>query len=108
MEENGIKVEFGLTANDYATHRAGFPDSFFDRLAARFRLGQDIVIVDRLGIESPRGVIYLSGVIQDLTNPQLELSGRVRLQSEDQSQVNLNFRVTGPAGRPQIKMTSLK
>ncbi len=25
-------VDFGLTAGDYATHRAGFPDSFFDLL----------------------------------------------------------------------------
>ncbi len=27
-----MKPNFGLTANDYATHRAGFPDSLFDRL----------------------------------------------------------------------------
>ena len=25
-------VDFGLTAGDYATHRAGFPNSFFDLL----------------------------------------------------------------------------
>ena len=25
-------VDFGLTADDYSTHRAGFPDSFFDRI----------------------------------------------------------------------------
>jgi SAM-dependent methyltransferase len=28
-----LKVDFGLTARDYATHRAGFPDSLFQRLA---------------------------------------------------------------------------
>jgi SAM-dependent methyltransferase len=27
--------DFGKVANDYATHRAGFPDSFYERLAAR-------------------------------------------------------------------------
>ncbi len=27
--------DFGKTAADYVTHRAGFPDSFFERLAAR-------------------------------------------------------------------------
>jgi SAM-dependent methyltransferase len=27
-------VQFGKTASDYARHRAGFPDAFFDRLAA--------------------------------------------------------------------------
>ena len=27
-------IDFGRTADDYARHRAGFPDAFFDRLAA--------------------------------------------------------------------------
>jgi SAM-dependent methyltransferase len=27
-------IDFGRTADDYATHRAGFPDALFDRLAA--------------------------------------------------------------------------
>ena len=27
-----MAIDFGKTAEDYATHRAGFPDSFFDRL----------------------------------------------------------------------------
>src|SRR5215468_8180096 len=29
-----LEPDFGATAADYATHRAGFPDSFFARLAA--------------------------------------------------------------------------
>lgn len=29
-----MDIDFGKTADDYATHRAGFPDSFFDRLLA--------------------------------------------------------------------------
>jgi len=29
------QIDFGLTVNDYAKHRAGFPDSLFDRLIAR-------------------------------------------------------------------------
>jgi len=29
-----MKVDFGNTAQDYARHRAGFPNSFFERLAA--------------------------------------------------------------------------
>jgi SAM-dependent methyltransferase len=39
------KAEFGRTAEDYAAHRAGFPESFFDRLLP-FGIGlpgQDIV-----------------------------------------------------------------
>jgi SAM-dependent methyltransferase len=30
-----LKVDFGLTARDYAVHRAGFPDSLFQRLKQR-------------------------------------------------------------------------
>ncbi|AFY34365.1 class I SAM-dependent methyltransferase [Calothrix sp. PCC 7507] len=28
-----MKIDFGLTAGDYAKHRAGFPSSFFDKLS---------------------------------------------------------------------------
>ncbi|OUL31168.1 SAM-dependent methyltransferase [Nostoc sp. RF31YmG] len=28
-----MKIDFGITANDYAKHRAGFPSSLFDRLS---------------------------------------------------------------------------
>ena len=28
-----VNVDFGLTVNDYAKHRAGFPESFFERVA---------------------------------------------------------------------------
>ncbi|BAY07074.1 class I SAM-dependent methyltransferase [Calothrix sp. NIES-2098] len=28
-----MKIDFGITANDYAKHRAGFPNSLFDRLS---------------------------------------------------------------------------
>ncbi|HWJ39731.1 MAG TPA: class I SAM-dependent methyltransferase, partial [Candidatus Limnocylindrales bacterium] len=29
-----LRADFGKTASDYGRHRAGFPDEFFDRLAA--------------------------------------------------------------------------
>ena len=35
MQRFGGQVDFGRTAGDYATHRAGFPQAFFDLLAAR-------------------------------------------------------------------------
>jgi len=40
-----MKPDFGATATDYAEHRAGFPDSLFDRLAklGLGRPGQDIL-----------------------------------------------------------------
>jgi SAM-dependent methyltransferase len=33
VRELGSKIDFGKTAGDYAKHRAGFPDAFFERLA---------------------------------------------------------------------------
>ena len=33
-----MKVDFGQTAEDYGQYRAGFPDSFFDRLT-QFGIG---------------------------------------------------------------------
>src|SRR6266481_5938704 len=40
-----MKPDFGATATDYAEHRAGFPDSLFDRLAklGLGRPGQDVL-----------------------------------------------------------------
>jgi SAM-dependent methyltransferase len=38
-EERVMQPDFGLTAQDYARHRAGFPDSLFDRLA-NFGIGK--------------------------------------------------------------------
>ena len=37
-----LRADFGKTASDYGRHRAGFPDEFFDRLAARG------IILDRI------------------------------------------------------------
>jgi ubiquinone/menaquinone biosynthesis C-methylase UbiE len=34
LREVGTRIDFGKTAGDYAKHRAGFPETFFERLAA--------------------------------------------------------------------------
>lgn len=34
VRELGARIDFGRTAGDYATYRAGFPDEFFERLSA--------------------------------------------------------------------------
>jgi len=39
IKEFGGKVRFGETADDYGRHRAGFPEAFFDRTAARGLVG---------------------------------------------------------------------
>src|SRR5687767_8496689 len=43
-----MQPDFGLTAGDYARHRAGFPPSLFDRLIA-FGVGQPGQVVVDLG-----------------------------------------------------------
>ncbi|HTW06785.1 MAG TPA: methyltransferase domain-containing protein [Acidimicrobiales bacterium] len=42
-----MAIEFGKTAEDYARHRAGFPESLFDRLVTFGigRSGQEVVDV---------------------------------------------------------------
>ncbi len=42
----GAQVDFGRTAGDYARHRAGFPQAFFDLLAARGWAGAGQMAVD--------------------------------------------------------------
>ncbi|HIG43666.1 MAG TPA: SAM-dependent methyltransferase, partial [Gammaproteobacteria bacterium] len=40
-------ADFGKTAGDYATHRAGFPDSFFEKVALDWDIGtRNQLIVD--------------------------------------------------------------
>jgi ubiquinone/menaquinone biosynthesis C-methylase UbiE len=41
-----LKIDFGLTARDYAEHRAGFPDSLFQRLAVHGIGSPGQVVVD--------------------------------------------------------------
>lgn len=41
-----MKIDFGLTAKDYAKHRAGFPDSIYEHLAAFQVGGQGQLILD--------------------------------------------------------------
>ena len=43
-----MAVEFGKTADDYARHRVGFPESLFDRLAT-FGIGQMVQEVVDVG-----------------------------------------------------------
>ena len=41
-----MKVNFGATAQDYATHRAGFPDAFFEALSANIQGYRGQAVVD--------------------------------------------------------------
>ncbi len=42
----GEDVDFGRTASDYATHRAGFPDAFFDALSSHGHISSGMTAVD--------------------------------------------------------------
>jgi len=46
VRELGTRIDFGKTAGDYAKHRAGFPDAFFERLAAMGVLGRGMKALD--------------------------------------------------------------
>jgi len=46
MRAFGAQVDFGRTADDYATHRAGFPTAFFDLLIARHYCAPGQVALD--------------------------------------------------------------
>jgi len=41
-----MDIDFGRTANDYQTHRQGFPQRFFDELVRRELLGPDRRVLD--------------------------------------------------------------
>ena len=57
----GMEPDFGRTAQDYAEHRAGFPESFFERLAAR-RIG--VALLKERFPGDPIGVLHrVSAVI---------------------------------------------
>jgi ubiquinone/menaquinone biosynthesis C-methylase UbiE len=42
----GAQVDFGRAADDYGTHRAGFPERFFERLAAQLGLRAGMTALD--------------------------------------------------------------
>jgi len=71
-----VKPDFGLTANDYARYRAGFPDSFFERLK-KFGIGRPGQSVIDLGTGTgtlargfARQGCQVTGV--DIARPQLD------------------------------------
>ena len=46
IREMGNRIDFGKTAGDYAKHRAGFPDAFFERLATMKVIGSGMKALD--------------------------------------------------------------
>ena len=46
IREMGKQIDFGKTAGDYAKHRAGFPDAFFERLTTMGVIGAGMKALD--------------------------------------------------------------
>jgi len=80
-----LKVYFGKTAADYGQHRAGFPDSFFDRLK-QFGIGgrgQRSLDLGRGSGAAARGLALLGSEVfaLDIAAPLLNEAARLEAQS---------------------------
>jgi SAM-dependent methyltransferase len=88
-----MRVEFGRTADDYATHRAGFPPSLFDRLATfgLGKAGQDVVDVGTGTGTLARG-FALRGCRAVGVDPAPEMPDKAR-QLDSEAGVQVEYRV---------------
>ncbi|MBC7877171.1 MAG: methyltransferase domain-containing protein [Anaerolineales bacterium] len=87
-----MNINFGLTADDYAKHRAGFPDEFFERV---FNLG--IIKTNDLLVDLGTGTGTLAcGFAQRGCNViGLDISAQMLEQAKDlseQADLNIDFR----------------
>jgi len=88
-----MRVDFAATASDYAHHRAGFPDSFFVRLAA-MGIGRDGQTVVDLGTgtgDVARGFAARGGRVIGIDRAR-ELMEQARLLDETAG-VRVDYRV---------------
>src|SRR5687767_7604315 len=86
-------VNFGLTANDYARYRAGFPDAFFDRVFADGYVKADASLVD-LGTGTgtlARG-FALRGCLVVGIDPSVQMMEQAK-ELDERVQVKIEYRV---------------
>jgi SAM-dependent methyltransferase len=79
-----MQVDFGRTSSDYAAHRAGFPDAFFQRLVREGLLRPGVRAVD-LGTGTgtvARGLARHGGTVQALDVSASMLDAARRLATE--------------------------
>lgn len=79
-----------------------------DRLALNFKLEPSRVIVEKLEAEGPLGRLGLTGRVMDFKKPRLNLTGTAQLGSSGKVLTTINFRLTGPAAQPRVKVVSMK
>jgi SAM-dependent methyltransferase len=93
MHACGVNVDFGRTASDYGRHRAGFPDSMFDRLR-RYGVGirgQRVVDVGTGTGTVARG-FALRGCAVIGIDPSEELIGEAR-RLDAEAGVDVDYRI---------------
>jgi len=93
MRQFGDDVDFGLTANDYAIHRAGFPPSFFSLLKSQHYAKAGQIAVD-LGTGTgtvARGLAQLGLEVTGL-DPSESLLAEARALDLNTS-VNINYQI---------------
>ncbi|NMO21635.1 class I SAM-dependent methyltransferase [Pyxidicoccus fallax] len=80
-----MQVDFGRTSSDYAKHRAGFPEAFFERLVREGLLRPGVRAVD-LGTGTgtvARGLARHGGTVKalDVSAPMLEAARRLATEA---------------------------
>jgi ubiquinone/menaquinone biosynthesis C-methylase UbiE len=88
-----MNIDFGLTANDYAKHRAGFPEAFFDRVFQKGIVKTGDYLAD-LGTGTgtlARGFVSRGCKVTglDISAPMLEQAGELSKQQG----LDIEFRV---------------
>ena len=80
-----MDIKFGRTANDYATHRQGFPESFFDSLMENQIVNKGDRLLD---IGTGTGTIARGFATRDCdvygVDPSVELLQQAKLLAEDE------------------------
>ncbi|NBD08902.1 class I SAM-dependent methyltransferase [Corallococcus silvisoli] len=88
-----MHVDFGRTSEDYARHRAGFPDAFFERLLREgvFHSGQQVLDLGAGTGTLARGLAKRGGHVTalDVSAPMLESARRLATEEG----LSIDFRV---------------
>ncbi|MBW2323665.1 MAG: type II secretion system protein GspN [Deltaproteobacteria bacterium] len=77
----------------------------FNLLEVNFNIDGDKLIVDSLDLNSQDMNMRLKGQIRNFKNPFLNLSGTVNLGPANKPKTRINFYLTGPAAKPQLKFS---
>jgi len=75
----------------------------FELLELYFSVEKDKIVIKGLNIKSPATNLKLNGLIQNLKNPFLALTGSVNLGPANQPKTRINFNLTGPADNPRLR-----